>query len=187
MRRVLAVCVLVCAGAGVVTSAQSRAASTPASPIKNPVTVRGKYLSLVVGASASTVSPGARVSLLVQVTPHPKMHVYAPGQAGYIPVDLSVADNPAFTAKAPVYPAPTPFTFAPTAEAVKVYAEPFVIRADLVVASSSVVKTRAAKSDVLTIVGAFEYQACDDAVCYRPETLPVEWKIKLVPAAGKHP
>jgi len=84
-------------------------------------------------------------------------------------------------------PGAKPFTFAPTAEAVKVYAEPFVIRADLVVASSSVVKNRAAKIDVLTVVGAFEYQACDDAVCYRPETLPVEWKIKLVPAAGKHP
>jgi len=168
--------------AGVSAFAQSRAA-VPAPVIKNPVVVRGKYLSLAVGSSVTTAAPGARLTLLVQVTPRPKMHLYAPGQAGYLPVNLSVVANPAFTAKRPAYPTPTPFAFAPTAETVKVYAEPFLLRADLTMSSSSALKSRAAKGDTLTIVGAFEYQACDDAVCYRPETLPVEWKIKLVPAA----
>jgi DsbC/DsbD-like thiol-disulfide interchange protein len=183
MRQILAgVCVFLAAGVGIAALAQSHAASQSPS-IKNPVTVRGKYVSLVVGSSATTAAPGARVTLLVRVTPGPKIHVYAPGQDGYLPIDLSVVDNPAFVAKATVYPAPTPFTFAPTAETVKVYAPPFLLREDLVLASSAYLKRRAASGDTLTVVGAFEYQACDDAVCYRPETVPVEWKLKLVPVA----
>lgn len=180
MRQRLAAVGLVCViVASVVTGAQSPSAAPTKSSIKNPVTVRGKYLSLVVGSNATTVAPGAQVTLLVEVTPRPRMHLYAPGQAGYIPVNLSVAENPAFTTKAPVYPASTPYTFAPTAEAVKVYAGQFMIRADLVVASSAALKSRAAKGDTLSVAGAFEYQACDDAVCYRPEKLPVEWKLGL--------
>jgi hypothetical protein len=34
---------------------------------------------------------------------------------------------------------------------------------------------------VLSITGELEYQACDDKVCYRPETIPVEWKVTLSP------
>jgi hypothetical protein len=174
---------------GVAPQGQSSAtASTPkgiAAPavIKGAITVRGKYVSLVVGSSVTTASPGARLTLLLQVTPGPKIHVYAPGQEGYLPVDLSVIGNAAFSAKAAVYPAPTPYRFAPTAETVKVYAAPFLLRQDIVLASSSALKGRAAKGDSLAVIGAFEYQACDDAVCYRPETLPLEWKIKLVPTA----
>ena len=29
--------------------------------------------------------------------------------------------------------------------------------------------------------GTIEYQACDDPVCYLPETIPVEWKLTLSP------
>jgi hypothetical protein len=42
-------------------------------------------------------------------------------------------------------------------------------------------RTRATAGEILTIKGALEYQACDDKVCHRPETLPVEWKITLSP------
>lgn len=32
-----------------------------------------------------------------------------------------------------------------------------------------------------TYKGELEYQACDDKVCHRPETLPIEWKVTLSP------
>ncbi|HEX5069859.1 MAG TPA: protein-disulfide reductase DsbD domain-containing protein [Vicinamibacterales bacterium] len=156
-------------------------AEAPPAAIKNGVTVRAKYLSLLAGTSAAQVSPGGRVTLLVQVAPHPKMHVYAPGQAGYVAVDLSVAPDEAFTAGRPVYPPSQSFVFAPTAETLKVYSKPFVLRQDLVIGSSAAMKRRAAAGDALTVAGSFHYQACDDAVCYRPETVPVNWKIKLKP------
>jgi len=164
--------------------AQARQAPTP-SPIKNGVVVRAKYLSLTAGASVTTVSPGTRLTLLVHVTPNPKMHVYAPGQDGYLPVDLSVAPNSAFSAKPPVYPPPQPFTFGPTQETVKVYAEPFLVRLDVAIASSPAMKQRAAKGDTVNADGTFKYQACDDAVCYRPETVPLTWMLHLTPATQK--
>ena len=170
---------IILAGAG--AFAQSR---TPAvqPPIKDGVTVRAKYLSLLVGASDTKVAPGGRVTLLVQVTPNPKIHVYAPGQDGYLPVDLAVTLDPAFSTKPPLYPPSKPYTFAPTAETVKVYAEPFLLRQDLIVTSSAEMKRRAATGDSLTVTGALQYQACDDAVCYRPETVAVTWKLHLAPA-----
>jgi hypothetical protein len=178
--RIIVLALVGLTGAG--AFAQSRSPAAPP-PIKDGVTVRAKYLTLLVGASDAKVAPGGRVTLLVQVTPNPKIHVYAPGQDGYLPVDLTVTSDPAFSAKPPLYPASKPFTFAPTAETVKVYAEPFLIRQDLVIASSTDVKRRAATGDGLSVTGAFQYQACDDAVCYRPETVAVTWKLHLVTAA----
>ena len=172
MRPIIAA-VLVLAG----VSAFAQAPASKSAPIKNPVTVRGKYVTLATGTSAPAAAPGARVSLLVQVTPGPKIHLYAPSQEGYLPVDLSVVENPAFQAKATVYPPPKSYTFTPTSETVKVYTEPFLLRADVVLVANDDVKRRAAGGDTLTIAGAFAYQACDDAVCYRPETLPVQWTI----------
>lgn len=42
-------------------------------------------------------------------------------------------------------------------------------------------RARATRGEVLTVSGELEYQACDDKVCYRPETIPVEWKVTLSP------
>ena len=166
--------------AGVTVLAQSRPTPVPA-PIKNGTAVRAKYLSLLVGAGTTKVAPGERLTLFVQVTPNRNIHVYAPAQDGYLPVDLSIAPNPAFSVKSPVYPLAKPFTFAPTAETVKVYAEPFLIRQDIVIGSSSAMKRRAAAGETLTVVGSFQYQACDDSVCYRPETVAIKWTLRLIP------
>jgi hypothetical protein len=36
----------------------------------------------------------------------------------------------------------------------------------------------------LAIEGTLHFQACDDTVCYAPQKVPLEWKIKiLMPAA----
>ena len=184
MRSLVIAALVLTAVAGVRLAGQTRSPApaqpkAPAAVIRNPVTIRGKYVTLAAGTSVATAVPGARVSLLVQVTPGPKIHLYAPGQDGYLAIDLSVVDNSAFSAKAAVYPPPKPYTFTPTSETVKVYSEPFLLRADIVLASTDELRRRAASGDTLTVVGAFEYQACDDAVCYRPETVPVQWKVKL--------
>ena len=41
----------------------------------------------------------------------------------------------------------------------------------------------AALKDVttLTITGTFEYQACDDKVCFAPQSLPLSWSIGVKP------
>jgi hypothetical protein len=33
----------------------------------------------------------------------------------------------------------------------------------------------------LVINGTLEYQACDEKICYNPASLPLSWKIGLIP------
>jgi hypothetical protein len=33
----------------------------------------------------------------------------------------------------------------------------------------------------LSLTGTFRYQACDEHECFNPETVPVSWKLKIVP------
>ena len=48
---------------------------------------------------AATATPaGKKVTLALDVTPKPKMHVYSPGQEGYIAITLTLDANPAITA-----------------------------------------------------------------------------------------
>lgn len=143
------------------------------------MSVRGKYVTLLVGADPDKTSPGGIITLSVRITPGPKIHVYAPGQQGYMPVAMAVKKDPAFRPRPVVYPPAKPYAFVPLGETVQVYSAPFVLRQDLVLATSADLTARAASGDTLTVVGTLAYQACDDKVCYRPETLPIEWKVPL--------
>jgi hypothetical protein len=145
------------------------------------VTIRGAHATLAVKASDAVAAVGHRITLSVQITPDPKNHVYAPGQKGYIPVSLTLIGDPAFKAFPVAYPASTTYVFAPLKETVQVYSKPFTITQDITLALTPDMRARATKGEVLTIRGALEYQACDDKVCHRPETLPVEWRITLSP------
>ena len=73
-------------------------------PPKGESRAETKHLTIATSATAAAAS-GKRVSLLVDVTPKPKMHVYSPGQDGYIAITLTLEPNPAFTAAKAKYPA----------------------------------------------------------------------------------
>ncbi|MEZ5318671.1 MAG: protein-disulfide reductase DsbD family protein [Vicinamibacterales bacterium] len=133
------------------------------------------------GVSDATAAPGEKFSLLLDVTPKPKMHVYAPGQPGYIPIALTLDPTGEFTAGETRYPTPGTYFFAPLNETVKVYGEPFRLTRDVTLALTPEFRRRAAARETLVITGSLEYQACDDAVCYRSETLPVAWSVALTP------
>ena len=163
-------------------SATTVLADVPATVAPGAATiVKGRYVTLGVGKSDATAAPGRRVSLTVRVTPGPKIHVYAPGQQGYLPVGLRIDSNAAFRTHPLVYPPSRVFEFVPLKEKVQVYDKPFGLRQDITLSLSADVRQRATAGETLTITGAFDYQACDDKICYRPETLPLEWKLKLTP------
>jgi DsbC/DsbD-like thiol-disulfide interchange protein len=111
---------------------------------------------------------GGQVSLFVDVEPKASMHVYAPGQDGFIVVTLTLEKDPAFTAATPKFPAPEKLVFEPLNETQLVYSKPFRIVENI---------TRAKKGP-LTIKGTLRYQACDDKVCFRPSSVPVEWTLR---------
>lgn len=144
--------------------------------------IAGGQARFRISVSDATVAPGQRLTLRIDVTPGRGMHVYAPGQQGYIPIALTLAASPDVRVVHPMtYPAAGTYYFAPLKETVKVYEQPFRLTQDVTLALTPALRQRANAGETLRLAGSLEYQACDDKVCYRPETVPVEWTMKLVP------
>jgi DsbC/DsbD-like thiol-disulfide interchange protein len=138
-------------------------------PSKGESRAETKHLTLSTSSNAPTGTAGKRVSLLLDVTPKPTMHVYAPGQDGYIAISLTLEPNPAFTAGKAKYPAGEKLLMEALKETQIVYAKPFRITQDVTLKGASA---------PLTIKGTVRYQACDDRICYLPTNVPVQWTIK---------
>ena len=79
------------------------------------------------------------------------------------------------------------YFFKPLNEHVPVYQRPFRIVQDVMLDPSR--EGRAALKDVttLTIKGRFEYQACDDKVCFTPQSMPLSWTIGVKPLDRERP
>src|SRR6266545_3084110 len=135
--------------------------------LKKPIETA--HLTIVTSTVPQTAAPGKKLSLVVDVTPKPKMHVYSPGQEGYIAITLTLDANPAFTAAKAKYPAGEKLVMPALNETQLVYAKPFRIIQEITIKSARV--------DTLTIKGTLRYQACDDKICYLPVTVPVEWTL----------
>ena len=143
------------------------------------------HLTLSTSSSVAVAAPGTRLSLWVDVTPKPKMHVYTPEQKDYIPIELSIAADEAFKVLPPVFPKSEKYFFAPLKETQLVFSKPFRIVQDITVNDSGPVRQRAGTAGAtLTIKGTLRYQACDDKVCYVPQSVPLEWSVGLRPKAG---
>lgn len=155
-------------------------------PAERPQTWQGRQLAITTSQSRVTAAPGQTVSLLVDVFPKPKMHVYAPEQTGgYIRIELMLDDDAAVKEAKPVFPKASDYYFEPLKETFKVFDGPFRIRQDVAIASTAALRRRAASNETLTLTGTLRYQACDDQVCYRPDTIKVSWTIGLQPAAPR--
>jgi DsbC/DsbD-like thiol-disulfide interchange protein len=129
------------------------------------------HLQLKTSASPTNVAPGGKVTLQIDVTPKAKMHVYAPGQDGYIPIQLTVTPDPAVTIAKAKYPAGEKYVMPALNETQLVYAKPFRITDELTLVRNA--------SGTITVKGSVRYQACDDTICYLPKTVPVEWTITV--------
>jgi hypothetical protein len=60
-----------------------------------------------------------------------------------------------------------------------VFQRPFRIVQDIAVDASS--EAQAALKDIsaMTIKGVLQYQACDDKICFSPQTVPLTWTVKI--------
>lgn len=136
--------------------------------------VETRHLTITTSVTPAAGKPGQRVVLNIDVAPKPKMHVYSPDQPkgqDYIPVALTVDTGDGFKLEKPRYPASEKLFFEPLKETQHVYSKPFRITQPIVV-------TRDIAAAPLTITGTVRYQACDDAICYLPQTVKVKWEIK---------
>jgi DsbC/DsbD-like thiol-disulfide interchange protein len=138
-------------------------------------------LTVAFSADAASVVPGRSVTLRLAMTPAAGIHVYAPGNADYIPVSVTLELPAGVQADPAVYPPGEDYVFGELKEIVKVYTRPFEVRQRITVTRAA---ARAAGS-ALTIDGSVRYQACTDKVCFPPATAPVSLTVPIASAQGK--
>jgi len=160
---------------------QSRAPDLFSDPARKPGSaIETRHLSLTVTASPSTAAPGGRVTLAVDIEPKPGMHVYSPEQKDVIPVALELVPDTHLRAGARRLPPAERYFFPPLNETQRVYSKRFRIEQDVRILDTPAIRRRADAGDrSLTVRGTVRYQACDDAVCYLPEAVPVSWTLTL--------
>ena len=148
--------------------------------VPDAVKVETLHLTAITSAHQDRVAASTRTTLTVEVVPKPKMHVYAPQQDTYVPVSLTLKDSRTFRAQRPVFPKPENFFFVPLKETQLVYSKPFKIAVDITLASAAALRQAGIKPDtMLKIEGTLRYQACDDEICYLPESVPISWALQV--------
>ncbi|MBI3492156.1 MAG: hypothetical protein HY047_10295 [Acidobacteria bacterium] len=114
---------------------------------------------------------GAKLSLFVDVAPKPGIHVYAPGAKDYIAVALKLNPQADVKAGKATFPKSEILFFEPLNEHVPVFQKPFRITQDVTLGKS------AKSGSTVSVAGTLSFQACDDKVCYPPESVPVSWVV----------
>lgn len=135
--------------------------------------IQGKQLAATIGASNTTVAPGERIALTIDVDLAPGMHVYAPGVDGYIPIEWKMADAPGAEAHEAVLPRAEKLYLKAIDETVPAYRNHFRLIRDVTIAMGA--------SGPLNLEGTLRYQACDDRLCYIPQTLRLTWPLERRP------
>jgi peroxiredoxin len=138
-----------------------------------------EHLGLTAYPSNQSITVGTRFSMVVDVDPRPGMHVYAPGaeELGYRVVSLSFESTPEVSFEAVEFPESEIFYFEPLDERVPAYQGPFRLRQEAVVARSTEAAQSLRERGTLPLTGSFEYQACDDRLCYAPETIALSFTL----------
>ena len=130
------------------------------------------HLAFTAALSADVVQSNSQLSLALTVTPNKGVHVYAPGSE-YRAIAIALDSNPLLSAGKTRYPQPSIYFFKPLNESVPVYEEPFTLTVNVTVG-----RIPPAMS-VVRVSGRVSYQACDDRVCFLPQSLPVAWTLKV--------
>ena len=131
--------------------------------------------------SNSSVMAGTRFSIVVDVQPEAGMHVYAPGaeKFKYRVVGLNLDPNPSVRHEPVEFPESEIYYFEPNDEHVPVYEQPFRLVQEVVVNASGEAQEALKELDSLTLTGSFNYQACDDRICYNPASVPLSFTLDL--------
>ena len=139
------------------------------------------HLELTTRVSDQILSPGEIFSLVLDVTPRPRMHVYAPGaeKQGYKVIALNLEPHPLLKVRPVQFPASEIYHFVPLDERVPVYQKPFRFVQEANFEISNEAQKQLASMTSFTVKGTLDYQACDDKICYNPLSVPVSWTFSL--------
>lgn len=132
------------------------------------------HLTLKTRLAPNPARPGNRLLLTVEVQLPPKMHVYAPGVKGYRPTSLVLDANPDLEVGDTKWPRSRNLRLPAIKETARVFDRSFV-------ASQEITILHTVRPKKLEVRGVFEYQACDDKICYVPERVPLTFVVDVVP------
>src|SRR3954463_6415052 len=113
------------------------------------------HIKMTAGASAAEARAGTAIRLFVDVTPDPKVHVYAPGAKDYQAIALTITPRAGIKAGKLVYPKSQDWYFEPLKEHVPVFEAPFRLEQPVTLGASL------QPGDRVTVAGVLNYQACD--------------------------
>lgn len=136
---------------------------------------RTEHLTLTSYVSDDKVYAGNRVSLILEIELPPKMHLYAPGVKGYKPVAFQVDARPSFRVLDTNFPQSTIMNLPAIKERVPVYSGKVRITRDIILSTDESMR----KESNVEITGAFEYQACDDKICYLETKVPLKFSLAV--------
>ena len=137
-------------------------------------------LALTASASNAVVRGGERIRLMLDIQLPRRMHIYAPGVQGYIPIEWKLNESPAFEALAFEYPFSRTLHLRAIKESAPVYEKAVSLQREVVIAQPARLKPVLLGSNFV-IEGSLRYQACDDTKCYLPETIPLKWTFRFEP------
>jgi len=138
--------------------------------------MRAPRAELAATVATAKVQAGKPATLALTVTLPPDVHVQSnkPRDEAFFPTALVVTPPAGVTVTATKYPAAVDFRQEGQAELLAVFEKSFTVTTTVAIAAS-------VKPGELIVPGRFDYQACDDKVCYRPVKTDVTWTLTVTP------
>lgn len=146
------------------------------------------HLDITSYPSTTGIAPGQRFTVNVDVVPHTKVHVYAPGAKDYRVISLKLDPTPEITVlQQPNYPPSEIYYFKPLKERVPVFQKAFRLIQDVVLNGTPQAQAALRGKESVTIKGTLEYQACDDRQCFNPVAVPLTWTVSVKALVTQRP
>jgi hypothetical protein len=149
--------------------------------------VEAPHVALTTFLTDQVVAPGTHFSIVVDVVPERRVHVYAPGVVGYKAIALRIAPEAGLVVRDAQFPKPTNYFFKPLNEHVNVFDRPFRIVQDVMIDATRDMEAMLKDRTSLTISGTLDYQACNDTLCFNPQSIPLSWTVGLRPLDRERP
>ena len=147
----------------------------------NDKVVEAPHLQLSLAQSDRVVVPGNRVSLIAEIRLPTGVHVYSPEVKGYKPIALSIHPTTDVVPVGVTYPRSKILYLEAIHEHVPVFEGEFRIVYEITINRSREFLAALGSGKEVAVTGELKYQACDERVCYPPASLPVSWKLQVLP------
>lgn len=142
--------------------------------------VVAKRARITPSASATTVRGGEHIVLTLTVDLGPGLHAYAAGAGeDYISIDWKGETNDAYRFGEVEAGKPKLLKVGGDPQPVPVYEGKFALKRELILSAQAKVQKLADAEGKFRIPATFKYQTCSDRLCYPPETVKVEWVLRL--------